>query len=180
MFFENEKKEIVTSLTTNEFKALKAVLNGWCYEGFDNHPSNLDKETIAEGIANVRSAVDRFRSYGMLERFECSDFFDSISDEELSFLIEKYGQLERDVNIVGDVRSYFSHNVVVPMDIPVEELENYVDDDFDQFCTYSEEYMDDAEVEEWSAETGSVSTNLAFDLPTPTEFDVSSELKKAA
>ena len=178
MFIEKEKKtvEIVTSLTEDQFHWLKCVLGTnhpmESHRGvsLDEHYDTIDNDTIADAIKNIRMDYHYYNKEHSVD----------LSDEELTELIQKYGHLERMVEVIGTVTRDFDTTITVPMDKDVDELHHLQDYDFEELDDTFWWEVDEGERQDSSAEVNGVTTKMVFVLPTPTEFGDSGELKEVA
>lgn len=179
MFIENEKKtvEIVTSLTEDQFHWLKCVLGAnhpmESYRGvsLDEHYDTIDNDTIADAIKNIRVGY----SYDLNKENSVE-----LSDEELTELIQKYGHLERKVEVYGTVTRDFDTTITVPMDKNVDELHHLDEYDLEELDDSFWWNVDEGERQDSSAEVNTITTKMMFVLPTPTEFGFSGGLKEVA
>mgnify|MGYP001214072690 CR=1 FL=1 len=103
-----------------------------------------------------------------------------LSDEELTELIQKYGHLERKVMVYGTVTRDFDTTISVPMEKDVDELYELDEYELEELNDSFWWDVDEGERQDSSAEVNDVSTNMVFDLPTPTQFGVTGELKEVA
>ena len=174
MFFENEKKtvETVTSLTEDQFHWLKSIL--WMNHSsgipMSEHPNTIDNDAIGDAIKNIRVNISRSNTEHSFE----------LSDEELTELIQKYGHLERTVDVYGTVTREYDTTITVPMDKDVDDLHHLdefeleeLDEEF--WCNIYEGCR-----EESTAQVNDVTTVMSFVLPTPNEFGVTCALKEVA
>lgn len=175
MFFENEKKivELVTPLSEEQFDMLYRLLcrRSWGLE-LDSNPSIIDANTIGETIKIIRDRIPDLRSESGLR----SELGFDITDEELTFLITRYGYLERTVTISGEVYGHFHEDINVPLDADLEELTN-------PQSLYLYVYDDDVEVRDkdvTDVRCSRIVTTMKFNLPTPTTFGFTDEMKEVA
>ena len=172
MFFENEKKivELVTPLDEGQFEWLSSLLGGryWDLELHSN-PSIIDANTIGETIERIREKIPYTRSGSPFD----------ITDEELTFLITRYGYLERTVTVSGRASASFEKDLTIPLDTDIEDLENTDDDGWYEYgLDESVELEDTDEIYDLGFER--LVTTMMFNLPTPKTFGFTDEMKKVA
>lgn len=107
-------------------------------------------------------------------------FLDFGDFEILPVLEQKYGHLERKVEVIGTVTRDFDTTINVPMDKNVDELYHLEDYDFEELDDSFWWDVDEGGRQDSSAEVNDVTTKMVFVLPTPTEFGVNGELKEVA
>ena len=175
MFIENEKKtvETVTSLTEDQFHWLKSIL--WMNHSsgipMSEHPNTIDNDAVRDAIENIRANISNSNAEHSFE----------LSDEELTELIQKYGHLERTIDVQGSVTREYDTTITVPMDkLDVDDLHHL--DEFGIEELDEEFWWNIVEGcrEDSTAEVTSVTTVMKFVLPTPSEFGVTEELKEVA
>ncbi|MDC0499705.1 hypothetical protein OAN58_02410 [Paracoccaceae bacterium] len=170
MFFENEKNanELVTPLTEEQFGWLYSLLDGrYLSIELKSNPSIIDANTIGEIIKRIRKGV----------YLRSGSPFD-ITDEELTFLISRYGYLVRTVTVSGRASASFQRDLTVPLDTDIEDLENTYDDGWYEYGL--DEYVDVECDEIYDVGCDNVVTTMKFKLPTPTTFGFTDEMKEVA
>ena len=181
MFFENEKKSVewVTTLTETQFQYLQDILNvhAWEKKGveIEEHKNSVEDAIPAtiKGVATrIKMGLWDFEE-GYREPFD-------ISDDALTELILNFGRLERTLEISGWVTRSFTETVVVPLDADTNELMEMSGFELNDYGFSEDEIDDDGLADDFDADPTEVVTRMVFDLPTPTTFDVVSELKEVA
>lgn len=174
MFIENEKKtvEIVTSLTEDQFQWLKCVLWTNRSRGIPmiEHPNTIDNDAIGDAIKSIRENISRSNTEHSFE----------LSDEELTELIQKYGHLERTIDVQGSVTREYDTTITVPMDKDVDDLHQMDEFEIEELDGEFWWNIHEGCREESTAEVNDVTTVMKFVLPTPSEFGVTGELKEVA
>lgn len=174
MFIENEKKtvETVTSLTEDQFHWLKSIL--WMNHSsgipMSEHPNTIDNDAVRDAIENIRANISRSNTEHSFE----------LSDEELTELIQKYGHLERKVDVFGTVTREYDATITVPMDKDVDDLHQMDEFEIEELDGEFWWNIHEGCREESTAEVNDVITVMKFVLPTPSEFGVTGELKEVA
>lgn len=171
MFFENEKNalELVTPLTEEQFGWLYSLLGGRYWElELKSNPSIIDENMIGETIEWIRKKIPYKKSGSPFD----------ITDEELTFLISRYGYLVRTVTVSGRASASFQRDLTVPLDTNIEDLENTYDDGWYEYGL--DEYVDVECDEIYDVGCDNVVTTMKFNLPTPTTFGFTDEMKEGA
>ena len=174
MFIENEKKtvETVTSLTEDQFHWLKSILRMNHSSGIpmSEHPNTIDNEAVRDAIEKIRVNISNANTEHSFE----------LSDEELTELIQKYGHLERKVDVFGTVTREYDTTITVPMDKDVDDLHQMDEFEIEELDGEFWWNIHEGCREESTAEVNDVTTVMKFVLPTPSEFGVTEELKEVA